>query len=102
MALSSEALFYVAEWIIQPNKRNVNRVHDLFLLNKRFDFAIIICFFFYKNGNKETSHMPITPQEFISKWKCETAREKQIYQEHFINIRQLVGLQPSERLRPNR
>jgi len=46
--------------------------------------------------------MPITPQEFISKWKCETAQEKQIYQEYFLDIRQLVGLQPSERLRPNR
>lgn len=37
--------------------------------------------------------MPITPQEFISKWKRVTAREKQTYQEHFLDICQLVGHQ---------
>lgn len=37
--------------------------------------------------------MPITPQEFISKWKRVTAREKQIYQEHFLDLCQLVGHQ---------
>lgn len=41
--------------------------------------------------------MPITPQEFISKWKRVTAREKQTYQEHFLDICQLVGHQtPNE------
>ncbi|HNB41579.1 MAG TPA: hypothetical protein PLG52_08765, partial [Anaerolineales bacterium] len=37
--------------------------------------------------------MPITPQEFISKWKRVTAREKQTYQEHFLDLCQLVGHQ---------
>lgn len=37
--------------------------------------------------------MPITPQEFVSKWKRVTAREKQTYQEHFLDICQLVGHQ---------
>jgi hypothetical protein len=27
--------------------------------------------------------MTFTPQDFVSKWKCVTAREKQTYQEHF-------------------
>lgn len=41
--------------------------------------------------------MPITPQEFISKWKRVTAREKQTYQEHFLDLCQLVGHQtPNE------
>jgi hypothetical protein len=42
---------------------------------------------------RDTLHMPITPQEFISKWKRVTAREKQIYQEHFLDLCQLVGHQ---------
>lgn len=37
--------------------------------------------------------MPITPQEFISKWKRVTAREKQTYQEHFPDLCQFVGYQ---------
>lgn len=37
--------------------------------------------------------MPITPQEFISKWKRVTAREKQTYQEHFLDLCQLAGHQ---------
>lgn len=37
--------------------------------------------------------MPITPQEFVSKWKRVSAREKQIYQEHFLDLCQLVGHQ---------
>jgi len=37
--------------------------------------------------------MTITPQEFISKWKRVTAREKQTYQEHFLDLCQLVGHQ---------
>jgi hypothetical protein len=35
--------------------------------------------------------MPLTPQEFVSKWKRVTAREKQTYQEHFIDLCHLVG-----------
>jgi len=35
--------------------------------------------------------MPITPQDFVSKWKRVTAREKQTYQEHFIDLCHLVG-----------
>ena len=37
--------------------------------------------------------MPLTPQEFVSKWKRVTAREKQTYQEHFIDLCHLVGHQ---------
>jgi hypothetical protein len=37
--------------------------------------------------------MPITPQDFVSKWKRVTAREKQTYQEHFIDLCHLVGHQ---------
>ena len=41
--------------------------------------------------------MPITPQDFVSKWKRVTAREKQTYQEHFIDLCHLVGHQtPNE------
>jgi len=35
--------------------------------------------------------MNITPQEFVSKWKRVNAREKQIYQEHFIDLCHLIG-----------
>jgi type II restriction/modification system DNA methylase subunit YeeA len=37
--------------------------------------------------------MTITPQEFVSKWKRVTSREKQSYQEHFIDLCHLVGHQ---------
>ena len=37
--------------------------------------------------------MPITPQDFVSKWKRVTAREKQTYQEHFLDLCHLVGHQ---------
>ena len=37
--------------------------------------------------------MPITPQDFVSKWKRVTAREKQTYQEHFIDLCHLAGHQ---------
>src|SRR5215510_4149552 len=37
--------------------------------------------------------MPLTPQDFVSKWKRVTAREKQTYQEHFLDLCQLVGHQ---------
>jgi hypothetical protein len=37
--------------------------------------------------------MPITPQEFVSKWKRVTARERQTYQEHFLDICQMLGHQ---------
>ncbi len=41
--------------------------------------------------------MPITPQEFISKWKRVTSRERQACQEHFIDLCHLVGHQtPNE------
>src|SRR6266498_4224106 len=35
--------------------------------------------------------MPLTPQDFVSKWKRVNAREKQTYQEHFIDLCHLVG-----------
>ena len=35
--------------------------------------------------------MPLTPQDFVSKWKRVTAREKQTYQEHFLDLCRLVG-----------
>ncbi|RJP49102.1 MAG: class I SAM-dependent DNA methyltransferase [Anaerolineaceae bacterium] len=37
--------------------------------------------------------MPLTPQDFVSKWKRVTAREKQIYQEHFLDLCALTGHQ---------
>lgn len=41
--------------------------------------------------------MPITPQEFVSKWKRVTSRERQVYQEHFLDLCHLVGHQtPNE------
>jgi hypothetical protein len=33
----------------------------------------------------------LTPQDFVSKWKRVTAREKQTYQEHFIDLCRLAG-----------
>jgi hypothetical protein len=39
----------------------------------------------------------LTPQGFVSKWKRVTSRERQVYQEHFINLCHLVGHQtPNE------
>jgi len=35
----------------------------------------------------------LTPQDFVSKWKRVTAREKQTYQEHFIDLCHLAGHQ---------
>jgi hypothetical protein len=35
--------------------------------------------------------MPPTPHDFVTKWKRVTAREKQTYQEHFIDLCHLVG-----------
>jgi hypothetical protein len=41
--------------------------------------------------------MTLTPQDFVSKWKRVTAREKQTYQEHFIDLCHLVDHQtPNE------
>jgi len=37
--------------------------------------------------------MILTPQDFVSKWKRVTAREKQTYQEHFLDLCHLVGHQ---------
>ena len=34
--------------------------------------------------------MPLTPQDFVSKWKRSTGREKQIYQQHFLDLCELV------------
>ena len=39
----------------------------------------------------------LTPQDFVSKWKRVTSREKQTYQEHFIDLCRLVDHQtPNE------
>jgi type II restriction/modification system DNA methylase subunit YeeA len=41
--------------------------------------------------------MTITPQDFVTKWKRVTSRERQVYQEHFIDLCHLVGHQtPNE------
>jgi hypothetical protein len=41
--------------------------------------------------------MMFTPQDFVSKWKRVTTREKQTYQEQFIDLCHLVGHQtPSD------
>jgi hypothetical protein len=37
--------------------------------------------------------MSLIPQDFITQWKRVTARQKQIYQEHFIALCHLVGQQ---------
>ena len=34
---------------------------------------------------------PLTPQDFVSKWKRAEARERQSVQEHFIDLCALVG-----------
>jgi len=39
----------------------------------------------------------LTPQDFVAKWKRVTSREKQTYQEHFIDLCRLTGhLTPNE------
>ena len=35
--------------------------------------------------------MTLTPQDFVSKWKRSTGREKQIYQQHFLDVCHLMG-----------
>jgi hypothetical protein len=35
--------------------------------------------------------MPLVPQDFVRKWKRSTGREKQIYQQHFLDLCELVG-----------
>ncbi len=35
--------------------------------------------------------MNLTPQDFVAKWKRVSARERQVYQEHFIDLCHLVG-----------
>ena len=41
--------------------------------------------------------MPFTPQDFVSKWKRVSSREKQTYQEHFIDLCRLADHQtPNE------
>ena len=35
--------------------------------------------------------MNLTPQDFVAKWKRVTSRERQVYQEHFIDLCHLVG-----------
>jgi hypothetical protein len=37
------------------------------------------------------NHMPLTPQDFVSKWKRAEARERQSVQEHFIDLCALAG-----------
>jgi type II restriction/modification system DNA methylase subunit YeeA len=44
--------------------------------------------------------MSQTPQDFVAKWKRVTAREKQTYQEHFIDLCRLVGHQTPNDLDP--
>jgi len=41
--------------------------------------------------HNEKTNMPLTPQDFVSKWKRVTAGEKQRYQERFIDLCNLVG-----------
>ena len=35
--------------------------------------------------------MSLTPQDFVAKWKRVTSRERQVYQEHFIDLCHLAG-----------
>jgi PAS domain S-box-containing protein len=41
--------------------------------------------------------MSLTPQDFVAKWKRVTSRERQVYQEHFIDLCHLVGHQTPNR-----
>jgi len=43
------------------------------------------------NQAKGFHDMPLTPQDFVSKWKRAEARERQSVQEHFIDLCTLVG-----------
>jgi hypothetical protein len=36
--------------------------------------------------------MPLTPQDFVSKWKRSTGRENQTYQQHFLDLCELDGV----------
>ena len=42
--------------------------------------------------------MTLTPQDFVAKWKRVTARERQVCQEHFIDLCHLVGHQTPNRI----
>ena len=42
--------------------------------------------------------MALTPQDFVSKWKRVTAREKQTYQEYFIDLCHLSDEEILEKL----
>jgi hypothetical protein len=42
----------------------------------------------------------LSPHEFVDKWKRITAREKQTYQEHFLDLCYLVGHQTPNDLDP--
>jgi hypothetical protein len=35
--------------------------------------------------------MPLTPQDFVAKWKRVTSRERQTAQEHFLDLCALIG-----------
>ena len=48
---------------------------------------------FHCKIRQQGNYMPFTPQDFVSKWKRVTAREKQTYQEHFIDLCHLAGHQ---------
>jgi hypothetical protein len=39
---------------------------------------------------RDWSMPEFTPHEFVSKWKQVTARERQTYQEHFIDLCRLI------------
>lgn len=41
--------------------------------------------------------MPLTPQDFVGKWKRAGARERQSVQEHFLDLCQLIDQLPKVR-----
>jgi hypothetical protein len=45
--------------------------------------------FLYNPGTGNT--MPLSPQDFVSKWKRASARERQSVQEHFIDLCMMIG-----------
>jgi len=44
---------------------------------------------------------PITPHEFVAKWKNSELKERSSYQEHFIDVCRLVNHQTPAEMDPN-
>jgi hypothetical protein len=71
-----------------------------YLATKLEQSAIHRRFVFLYNHIKGSPNMPLTPQNFVSKWEGVPAREKQTCQELFIDLGPLVGHQPPNDAHP--